>query len=96
MNAELRRAAVLGGAGVVALIGLVAEWQAFGPDGYASRGAQPWYPWILDFVTGATFLLAGTVAIHIVVVLTLGQLPRFMGWLLTAVYLYFLYVGLIA
>jgi signal transduction histidine kinase len=41
---------------------VLAEWQAYGPDGYASRGVQPWYPWILDLVTGATFVIAGAVA----------------------------------
>jgi signal transduction histidine kinase len=62
VNVGRRRSAVLGGACAIALVGLIAEWQAYGPDGYASRGAQPWYPWILDFVTGATFVVAGAVA----------------------------------
>jgi hypothetical protein len=62
VNVEVRRAAILGGAGVVVLVGLLAEWQAYGPDGYASRGSQPWYPWILDLVTGAVFVSAGAVA----------------------------------
>jgi len=48
------------------------------------------------FFHQAVLILAGTVVIHSIVVLTLGQLPRFMGWLLTAVYAYFLYVGLIS
>jgi cation:H+ antiporter len=48
------------------------------------------------FFNQAVLILAGTVVIHSIVVLTFGQLPRFMGWLLIAVYAYFLYVGLIS
>ena len=44
----------------------------------------------------AVLILVGAVVIHSVVILTFGQLPRFMGWLLSLVYVYFLYVGLIA
>jgi cation:H+ antiporter len=44
----------------------------------------------------AVIILAGAVVIHTLVVLIFGQLPRFMGWLLTAVYAFFLYQGLIA
>jgi signal transduction histidine kinase len=62
VNVGQRQSAILGGACAVVLIGLFAEWEAYGPDGYASRGAQPWYPWILDLVTGATFVIAGAVA----------------------------------
>lgn len=48
------------------------------------------------FFNQAVYVLAGAVLIHGLVVLSLGQLPRFMGWLLIAVYAYFLYIGLIA
>jgi cation:H+ antiporter len=48
------------------------------------------------FFNQAVLILVGAVVIHSFVILTLGQLPRFMGWLLAAVYAYFLYVGLIA
>jgi cation:H+ antiporter len=47
------------------------------------------------FETAVAFLV-GAVVIHTLVILSFGQLPRFMGWLLTAVYGYFLYLGLIA
>jgi cation:H+ antiporter len=48
------------------------------------------------FFDAAVVILMGAVVIHTLVVLIFGQLPRFMGWLLTAVYGYFLYRGLIA
>jgi cation:H+ antiporter len=48
------------------------------------------------FLNAAFLLLTGSVLIHILVVLIFGQLPRFIGWLLIALYAYFLYEGLIA
>jgi cation:H+ antiporter len=48
------------------------------------------------FFDTAVLILTAVVVIHAIAVLTVGQLPRFMGWLLTAIYAYFLYVGLIS
>jgi cation:H+ antiporter len=48
------------------------------------------------FLDTAILLLAGAVLIHLVVVLIFGQLPRFLGWLLLALYAFFIYKGLIA
>jgi len=46
------------------------------------------------FQTGM-LVLAGATAVHIVFVALFGGLPRFMGWVLVAVYGYFLYEGLL-
>jgi cation:H+ antiporter len=48
------------------------------------------------FLNTALVILAGAVVIHTLVVLIFGQLPRFVGWLLIAVYAFFLYQGLLA
>ena len=45
------------------------------------------------FQTGMLILVSATLA-HFFFVATLGQLPRFMGWVLTGVYGVFLYKGL--
>lgn len=48
-----------------------------------------------DFFQLGVLILALSVLIHSIFVATLGQLPKLMGWLLTALYGYFLYRGLI-
>jgi len=45
------------------------------------------------FQTGVVILL-GAAVLHILFVASFGRLPRFMGWLLSAAYLVFLYKGL--
>ena len=40
-------------------------------------------------------ILVGSVLVHILFLATLGRLPRFMGWMLTAAYGVFLYKGLV-
>jgi cation:H+ antiporter len=46
-----------------------------------------------SFFEAGVLVLAGTVFIHTIVVTVFGQLPRALGWVLTAVYGYFLYRG---
>lgn len=46
------------------------------------------------FQTGL-FILLGAAAVHFIMVMLWGRLPRFMGWVLTAAYGVFLYKGLI-
>lgn len=48
-----------------------------------------------DWFDTAALILTAAVVIHTLVVLIFGQLPRFMGWLLAAVYAFFLYNGLL-
>jgi hypothetical protein len=40
-------------------------------------------------------ILIGATLVHFVFVALFGQLPRFMGWVLTAVYILFLITGLL-
>jgi cation:H+ antiporter len=47
------------------------------------------------FFQVAVAILAVSVLVHALFVATLGQLPRLMGWLLTALYGWFLYRGLL-
>src|SRR5207253_2294671 len=46
------------------------------------------------FKTGVVILM-GAALVHFFFIALLGRLPRFMGWVLTAVYCFFLYKGLL-
>jgi len=40
-------------------------------------------------------ILGGATIVHLVCIGLFGRLPRVLGWLLTAAYLYFLYDGIL-
>ena len=48
-----------------------------------------------DFFEPAVLILGGALAVHFAFVLTLGRLPKFMGWVLVGAYSWFVYTGLL-
>ena len=61
MSGRIRVAFVLAAAAAVAILGLVAEWAAYGPDGYAVPRSDATYPPFLDLATGYAVLASGLV-----------------------------------
>ena len=62
MRPDSRRATALVVFLAVLLLGLVAEWVAYGSHGYAARGVDTTHLWVVDLATGVVFLVSGLVA----------------------------------
>lgn len=56
------RGALIAAVAAIGVLGLLAEWVAYGPDGYASVHPGSAYPWILDLTVGYIFLACGSLA----------------------------------